>query len=83
MQLLTFLFLQVGMHYVVNDDGQMMKQDVGLNYRGHYIKINTAARDGQTSATIIHHTREVKFNIISILYCNLKSLHILLLDMTT
>ena len=65
------------MQYVVNDDGEMMKQDVDLSFENKYIQINTAPLDGMTFATIIHDTTEVKFDIFWISYCNLELLHIL------
>ena len=54
------------MNFNVMDDGVLMQQDVGLNYEGNYMQIDTPAMDGKTPATIIHHGAEVKFNIILI-----------------
>ena len=49
-------FIQLQMKYVVNDDGEMMRQDVDLSYENKYIRIDTATLDGKTPATIVHDT---------------------------
>ena len=71
------------MRLIVNDDGQMMAEDVGLHYKEKYMKINTQALKGSTSAEIYYDNTRVKFDILPILCCNLKLLHILLFYMTT
>ena len=48
---------------MINDDGNMKRQDVGLSYEDKYILINTAALHGKTSATLIHDTTKVKFDM--------------------
>ena len=83
MQSLTFLFLQISMELIVNDDGQMMREGVGLHYRDNYIKIVTLPLNDKTSAMIFYHTSEVKFYILPILCYSYKLLHILLFDITT
>ena len=55
------------MEVTVNDDGQMMREDVGLDYRDKIIKIDAPPIDGKTGARMIHHTTEVKFSILLIL----------------
>ena len=71
------------MKLIVNDDGQMMAEDVGLHYKKNYMKINTQALEGRTSAEIYYDNTTVKFDIFPILCCNLKLLHIPLFYMTT
>ena len=51
------------MNLKINDDGQMMTQDVGLNYEDNFCKILKPALDNIPQATIIHYPEEVKFNI--------------------
>ena len=71
------------MQLIVHDDGQMMAEDVGLQYKEKYMKINTLALEGRTSAEIYYDTTGVKFDIFPILCCNLQLLLILLFYMTT
>ena len=48
------------MEVTVNNDGQMMKQGVTLQYRDNYLKINTPVMEKSTTpAIIIHDTAEV------------------------
>ena len=56
----SLLFLQIIMEVTVNNDGQMMKQGVTLQYRDNYLKINTPAMEKSTTPAIfIHDTAEV------------------------
>ena len=51
------------MKLIVNDDGKMMAEDVGLHYKENYMKINTQALEGRTSAEIYYDNTWVKFDI--------------------
>ena len=53
------------MVYHVNDDGKMMSQNVGLNYRENSIMVKAPAVYGKTPATMMHEFSEVKINILS------------------
>ena len=46
------------MLFRINDDGQTMREDVGLNYKENYIKIEAPALD-KTPATMIHEVSKV------------------------
>ena len=52
------------MRFNIDDDGQMMAEDVGLDYRGNIIKINTQALEDKTSAEIYYDTTEVSLNFM-------------------
>ena len=54
------------------NDGELMTEDVDLNYADDYIEINIPPFEDKTSATIMHHVPEVKFNFLSILCCNVR-----------
>ena len=45
----------------------MIREDVGLNYEKHYIKIEAPATDGRTQLTLIHDPTMVKFHILTLL----------------
>ena len=47
------------MEYQANNDGEMMKEDVGLDYEDNYIKINGPPVNDKTPAKLIYHTTEV------------------------
>ena len=52
------------MRFNIDDDGQMMAEDVGLDNRGNIIKINTQALEDKTSAEIYYDTTEVSLNFM-------------------
>ena len=65
----TFLFLQVNIELGMNYDGEMMTEDVCLDYNEKYIKINAQALEGKTPVMVIYDNTEVKFIILYILQC--------------
>ena len=44
----------------MNDHGQIVSEDVGLNFRENFFKIQLPAPNGKTPATVIHSSTEVK-----------------------
>ena len=54
--------------YRVKDDGNMMREDVDLDYEENLIKINTPPMDGKTPGQLVHYIPQVN---LTLLYCNL------------
>ena len=54
--------------YRVKDDGNMMREDVDLDYEENVIIINTPPMDGKTPGQLMHHIPQVN---LTLLYCNL------------
>ena len=54
--------------YRIKDDGNMMREDVGLDFKENLIKIDTPPMDGKISGELVHYIPQVN---LTLLYCNL------------
>ena len=54
--------------YRIKDDGNIMKEDVDLDYEENLIKIITPPMDDNTAGELMHDIPQVN---LTLLYCNL------------
>ena len=63
---MPYIFLKVHLALNLMNNGQIMREEVGLDYRDGVIKVEAAAIDGKTPVTMMYHTTKVNINVLSI-----------------